>query len=93
MSASRRRRLSYSEVPTTSRSTAIDAADALDRLRSEPYDLAVVVVGEHAAHTIELLREVTVDEDLRERRMIAYLPAKLSEHRPRAGSTRCRRPR
>jgi CheY-like chemotaxis protein len=55
----------------------VDAADALDRLRSDPYDLAVVVVGEHAAHTIDLLREVTVDEDLRERRMIAYLPSKL----------------
>ena len=55
----------------------VDAAEAVDRLRSDPYDLAVVVVGEHAAHTIELLREVTVDEDLRERRMIAYLPSKL----------------
>jgi signal transduction histidine kinase/CheY-like chemotaxis protein len=56
----------------------IDAQDALGRLRSEPYDLAVVVVGGHRAHTIELLREVTVDEGLRERRMIAYLPAKLT---------------
>ncbi|HET7047176.1 MAG TPA: HAMP domain-containing protein [Solirubrobacteraceae bacterium] len=56
----------------------IDAQDALGRLRSEPFDLAVVVVGEQPAHTIELLREVAVDEALRERRMIAYLPSKLS---------------
>jgi signal transduction histidine kinase/CheY-like chemotaxis protein/HAMP domain-containing protein len=56
----------------------IDADDALDRLRSEAYDLAVVVVGEHRTNTIELLREVTVDEGLRERRMIAFLPSKLS---------------
>ncbi|HEV7177650.1 MAG TPA: response regulator, partial [Solirubrobacteraceae bacterium] len=55
----------------------IDAGDALGRMRSEPYDLVVVIVGEHPAPTIELLREVAVDEDLRERRMIAYLPAKL----------------
>jgi signal transduction histidine kinase/CheY-like chemotaxis protein len=56
----------------------IDAQDALGTLRSsEPYDLAVVVVGEQPAHTIELLREVTADEALRERRMIAYLPSKL----------------
>ena len=56
----------------------VDAQDALGRLRNEPYDLAVVVVGDHRAQTIELLRDVTVDEELRERRMIAYLPAKLT---------------
>ena len=36
-----------------------------------------MVVGEPPRDTLELLREVTADEDLRERPMIAYLPAEL----------------
>jgi CheY-like chemotaxis protein len=56
----------------------IDASDALEKLRSETFDLAVLVVGEHRTRTTELLRELTVDDVLRERRMIAYLRAKLS---------------
>jgi CheY-like chemotaxis protein len=56
----------------------IDPADALDTLRGETFDLAVVVLGRNRANTTAILRDVTVDEELRERRMIAYLPAKLS---------------
>ncbi|HEY1509579.1 MAG TPA: HAMP domain-containing protein [Solirubrobacteraceae bacterium] len=56
----------------------VDPAAALDTLRREAFDLAVVVVGRNRPKTTAMLRDVTVDEQLRDRRMIAYLPAKLS---------------
>ncbi len=55
----------------------IDAADALAALRREAFDLAVVVIGRHPRTAIELLRDVSADRDLRERRMIAYVKDKL----------------
>jgi signal transduction histidine kinase/CheY-like chemotaxis protein len=55
----------------------IEAADALDAVRSRAFELTVVVVGGDRAQTATLLREVTVDEALRERRMIVYLKDKL----------------
>jgi HAMP domain-containing protein/signal transduction histidine kinase/CheY-like chemotaxis protein len=56
----------------------IVATDALRALRRRQFDLTVVVVGRNRTQTAALLREVTVDEALRERRMIAYLQDKLS---------------
>jgi signal transduction histidine kinase/HAMP domain-containing protein/CheY-like chemotaxis protein len=55
----------------------ITAADALATLRGEAFDLTVAVVGRRRRQTLALLQEVTTDEALRERRMIAYLPGPL----------------
>ncbi len=55
----------------------LEAVDALSALCREPYDLTVVVVGRRRRDTLALLRDVTTDEALRERRMIAYLPGRL----------------
>jgi signal transduction histidine kinase/HAMP domain-containing protein/CheY-like chemotaxis protein len=55
----------------------IAATDALPALRTRQFDLTVVVVGSNRTNTAALLREVTVDELLRERRMIAYLQDRL----------------
>jgi HAMP domain-containing protein/signal transduction histidine kinase/CheY-like chemotaxis protein len=56
----------------------IDAVDGLSRLRGDEFDLTVFVVGEDRDGPAQLLREVTVDELLRERRMIVYLQGKPS---------------
>jgi HAMP domain-containing protein/signal transduction histidine kinase/CheY-like chemotaxis protein len=55
----------------------IDASGALQVLRRGSYDLAVVVVGRRRRNTLALLRDVSVDEALRERRVIVYLGVKL----------------
>jgi HAMP domain-containing protein/signal transduction histidine kinase/CheY-like chemotaxis protein len=56
----------------------INATQALTALRGGEFDLAVVVVAGHGTQATALLREISVDESLRERPMIAYLPEKLS---------------
>jgi CheY-like chemotaxis protein len=56
----------------------IGAAEALAELHGSEFDLAVVVVGEEGTHATTLLREISVDESLRERPMIAYVKEKLS---------------
>ena len=56
----------------------IDAAGALAELREDEFDLAIVVVGHEGTHGTALLREISVDESLREHRMIAYVPDKLA---------------
>ncbi len=56
----------------------IDVAEALGSLRARPFDLTVVVVGRDHTKTAALLRAVTVEEALRERRTIAYLQERLS---------------
>jgi CheY-like chemotaxis protein len=55
----------------------IDASAALEALRAEPFDLAVVVVGRRRADTFGVLRDVTTDEVLRELPLIAFVKGKL----------------
>ena len=56
----------------------IGAAGALAELRASEFDLAVVIVAEEGTHATTLLREISLDESLRERPMIAYVQEKLS---------------
>ena len=59
----------------------LDPDTALSALREGTFDLGVVVVGRRRgdASRFEFLRDVSTDEVLRERPMIAYVAAKLSK--------------
>jgi CheY-like chemotaxis protein len=59
----------------------IDPETALSVLREQPFDLGVVVVGRRRgdASRFEFLRDLSTDEVLRERPMIAYVAAKLTK--------------
>ena len=50
---------------------------ALEALRSGRFDLGVVVVGRRASDAVALLRDVTLDETVRELPLIAFADAKL----------------
>jgi signal transduction histidine kinase/HAMP domain-containing protein/CheY-like chemotaxis protein len=55
----------------------IDPTQALDAIVSEPFDLAVVLVGPDHGDAFTLLRSIATDEALRERPVIAYIPNEL----------------
>jgi HAMP domain-containing protein/signal transduction histidine kinase/CheY-like chemotaxis protein len=56
----------------------IAPADALERLRQEPFDLGVVPVGRPRSASIALIREAATDEILRELPLIAFVSDWLS---------------
>jgi HAMP domain-containing protein/signal transduction histidine kinase/CheY-like chemotaxis protein len=55
----------------------VPEAEALQALRAQPADCAVLPLGDHAEHTFALLEEAAADERLRELPLILYAPQPL----------------